>query len=129
MAGRRVRSRGEALVSSIEAEMAELGCVPTSAEAELLKMASSLADRLDGLERLIEKDGIIITTERGPKTNPAAVEARAVAQSLSRVLDKINISDTTTTPTRSEAAGGGQWLGLQFLPSRSFRRYRGTCEP
>lgn len=95
-------TRGQKLVASIRAGMTELGCTPTSTEAELLRLASSLADRLEELEKIIKRDGLIITTRRGddPKTNPAAVEARAVSTNLARTLGGIYIGDSTTGPRK-----------------------------
>lgn len=96
------KSRGQSLVESIRAEMAELGVKPTSTEEELLRSASSLADRLEKLEQIIERDGILITTRRGePKTNPACVEARATTRSLNQTLGGIFLGESTTSPKKN----------------------------
>jgi hypothetical protein len=108
----RQASRGELLVQSILAEMAELGVVPTSTEDEVLVMASTLADRLAELEEIISDEGLMITTSRGDsKINPAATEHRMITVALARVLGSISFSDVTspatgkkTNPTKARSA-------------------------
>jgi hypothetical protein len=95
-------TRGELLEASIRGEMAELGVEPTSTEEELIKVAHSLADRLDDLQAIIDEEGLIIINSRNDqRTHPAAAEYRATATNLARVLGGIVISDTVTTPRKN----------------------------
>src|SRR5215212_6310457 len=92
-------TRGAGLVASIRAEMAELGVEPTSTEEEQLRIAESLADRLEDLERIIRRDGLQVENSKGElKTNPACVESRATALALTRALGGIYIGDSVTGP-------------------------------
>jgi hypothetical protein len=106
-------TRGARLVASVRAEMAELGCSPTSTEEELLRVASTLADRLDELEKMIKKDGLMVTTSRGDlRTHPAAAEHRAVATNLARVLGGVYVGDSVTRPSkdaRKQRAARRRW--------------------
>jgi len=107
------RTRGKRLVESIRAEMADLGCKPTSTEEELLRVAASLADRLEELEKLIKRDGLLITNAKGDlRPNPACVEARATATTLSRTLGSIYIGDSASAPkkdARKQRAARRRW--------------------
>jgi hypothetical protein len=90
-------SRGSKLVAAIRAEMAEFGVVPTSTEEELLRLASSLADQVEQLETIVQRDGQIVTTPTGnTKTNPALIELRQQASALARVMSSIYIGDSTS---------------------------------
>jgi hypothetical protein len=93
--------------------MKELNCTPTSTEEELLRVASTLADRLEELEKIIKRDGIQIVSSKGElRTNPACVEARATATSLARTLGGIYVGDSTTSPRkdpRTQRAARRRW--------------------
>ena len=75
--------------------MAEPGCRPTSNEEELLRVALTL--RIDWkLEKIIKRDGLLMTTSRGDRRrNPAAVDHRATATNLARTLNGIHLGDNT----------------------------------
>src|SRR5215217_7119811 len=107
------KTRGKRLVESIRAEMADLGCKPTSTEEELLRVAASLADRLAELEKIIECDGILIVNSKGDqRPNPACVEHRATATSLARTLNGVYVGDSVSRPSkdaRKQRAARHRW--------------------
>ena len=101
------QSPGAAMVAAILAEMAEVGCEPDSKEQVLLDTARKLADRLDALERIVAKDGLMLTSPAGVvKVHPAAVEHRQLAANLARVLSNVVIGDSSAgkSPVKQRAA-------------------------
>ena len=106
MAAKR-QTPGAVMVAAILAEMAGVGCEPDSKETVLLDTARKLADRLDALERIVAKDGLMLTSPAGVvKVHPAAVEHRQLAASLARVLANVVIGDSSAgkSPVKQKAA-------------------------
>jgi hypothetical protein len=98
-------SRGTELVAAIKAEMAELNCVPTSTEEELLRMAGDTADRIERLEAIIAKEGETIVSPTGVlKTHPSVPEVRQQRSSLARILSSIFIGDSTGAAPKKNPA-------------------------
>lgn len=88
-------SRGTVLVDAIRAEMDAIDCDPTATEEALLRLACDLADRLDRLERVVARDGELLTSAAGVvRVHPGAIEARQLATSLARVLSGVVIGET-----------------------------------
>jgi len=101
------QSPGQLMVAAILAEMAEVGVEPDSKETVLLDAARKLVDRLDALERIVAKDGLMLTSPAGVvKVHPAAVEHRQLAANLARVLSNVVIGDSSAAknPTKQKAA-------------------------
>ena len=101
------QSPGQVMVAAILAEMAEVGVEPDSKEQVLLDTARKLLDRLDALERIVAKDGLMLTSVAGVvKVNPAAVEHRQLAANLARVLSNVVIGDSSSgkSPVKQRAA-------------------------
>ena len=98
---------GAAMVAAILAEMAEVGCEPDSKETVLLDTARKLVDRLDALERVIVREGLMLCSPAGVvKVHPAAVEHRQLAANLARVLSNVVIGDSSAgkSPVKQRAA-------------------------
>jgi len=98
---------GERMVSGIMAELTEDGVQLDAKEKALLVTARQLVDRMDALEAIVARDGLMVTTEAGVKLHPAAVEHRLCATTLPRILAGIGAGDTTAgakNPTKQRAA-------------------------
>jgi hypothetical protein len=88
-------SRGELLVDAIRSEMDGLDLIPTASEEALLRLACDLADRLDRLERVVEREGELLTAANGTvRMHPGAVECRQIAMALARVLAGVVVAET-----------------------------------
>jgi riboflavin biosynthesis pyrimidine reductase len=102
------QSPGQRLVAELEAELLEDGVQLDSRERTLLTTARQLVDRLDALEQIVARDGLMVTTEAGARLNPAAIEHRLCATMLPRVLAGIGAGDTTAgagkSPVKQRAA-------------------------
>ena len=101
------QSPGQLMVAAILAEMAEVGVEPDSKETVLLDAARKLVDRLDALERIVAKDGLMLTSPAGVvKVHPAAVEHRQLAANLARVLGNVVIGESSggKSPVKQRAA-------------------------
>ncbi len=121
MAARRPTiTAGARLVESIEGEMAAIGIEPDARERVLLLRAAALADRIELLEAIVDREGLMVTSPNGHgKIHPAAVEARACSVALPRVLGGIVIGDSTTgkDPVKQKAAQT-RWRVHNELKSR-----------
>lgn len=98
---------GQVMVAAILAEMAEVGCEPDAKENTLLDTARKLLDRLDALEAIVARDGLMLTSPSGVvKVHPAAVEHRQLAANLARVLGNVVIGDSSAgkSPVKQKAA-------------------------
>jgi hypothetical protein len=90
------QSRGARLVDEIRREMDDQNLEPTAAEAEMLRVAENLANRLQKLEDILDAEGPLWTSPNGTvKGHPAAIEHRQLAISLSRVLSTIAVAEST----------------------------------
>lgn len=97
-------SRGSLLVAAIRSEMDGLDLIPTASEEALLRLACDLADRLDRLERVVEREGELLVAANGTvRMHPGAVEARQIAMALARVLAGVVIGETTDNSKKSPA--------------------------
>jgi len=98
---------GERMVSGIMAELTEDGVQLDAKEKALLATARQLVDRMDALEAIVARDGLMVTTDAGVKLHPAAAEHRLCATTLPRILAGIGAGDTTAgakNPTKQRAA-------------------------
>jgi hypothetical protein len=102
------QSPGERMVSGIMAELTEDGVQLDSKESALLATARQLVDRMDALEAIVARDGLMVLTAFGARLNPAAIEHRLCATTLPRVLAGIGAGDTTAgagkNPAKQRAA-------------------------
>src|SRR5665811_1801800 len=89
------QSPGERMVAGIMAELTEDGVQLDAKESALLVTARQLVDRMDALEAIVARDGLMVPTEAGLKLHPAAVEHRLCATTLPRILAGIGAGDTT----------------------------------
>lgn len=98
---------GARMVSGIMAELTEDGVQLDAKESALLVTARQLVDRMDALEAIVARDGLMVTTEAGVKVHPAVIEHRLCATTLPRILAGIGAGDTTAgakNPTKQRAA-------------------------
>jgi len=101
------QSPGERMVSGIMAELTEDGVQLDSKESALLVTARQLVDRMDALEAIVARDGLMVTTEAGVKVHPAVIEHRLCATTLPRILAGIGAGDTSAgakNPIKQRAA-------------------------
>ncbi len=113
-------SPGQALVSAVVAEMAEVGVVPTAVEAGLLDLARQLVDRLDSLERQVVKDGQVLVSPTGVvRVHPGVAEVRMIAAALPKVLAGVTVGDSTS-PAHKDAvkarAAATRWRAHNTQP-------------
>lgn len=106
MAAKTVRSPGQQMVSEILAEMTEEGVTPDAKERALLATAHQIVDRLDALEKIIIRDGELLTTNTGVRIHPAVSEHRQQAATLPKVLAGIVVGDSSAgkNPAKVRAA-------------------------
>lgn len=104
---------GKALVSAILADLQGAGCEPDAREAELIRTAGELRDRMASLEVLITTDGLRNISASGiVKLHPAAAELRQHSIAISRVLAGITLVDNSGNPVRSvrhQRAASARW--------------------
>lgn len=62
-------------------------------ELALLREAVRLVDLLTDLQAAVDADGAVISTARGTKVHPAAVEARQSRLALARVLSVLRLPE------------------------------------
>jgi hypothetical protein len=114
-------SSGTALIEAINAELKELGCVPTSTEEALLGMARDTADRIEQMESTLTREGTLITSPTGVlKLHPYVAEVRQQRGSLARILSSIYIGDSTGGAPKKNAAK--QRAGLRSRDLAAERR-------
>jgi hypothetical protein len=109
MAAKKVpeQSPGERMVAGIMAELTEDGVQLDAKAKALLATAQTLVDRMDVLERIVVRDGVMVTTEAGVKVHPAVIEHRLCATTLPRILAGIGAGDTSAgakDPIKQRAA-------------------------
>ena len=99
---------GERMVAGIMAELTEDGVQLDAKESALLVTARQLVDRMDALEAIVAREGVMLTSETGVRLHPAAVEHRLCATTLPRILAGIGAGDTTAgagkSPVKQRAA-------------------------
>lgn len=77
-------------------------------EVTILREACRTADALDGLQALLDADGLMGSTSQGPRIHPALVEARQQRVTFARLLTALRIptgEDEGRTQTRGGARG------------------------
>ena len=62
-------------------------------ELALLREAVRTVDDLDGLARIVRRQGRIVSTKGGPRAHPALVEARQLRIALARLLAALRMPD------------------------------------
>lgn len=104
---------GKALVSAILADLEGAGCEPDAREAELIRTAGELRDRMALLEALIASDGLRTISATGTiRLHPAATELRQHSIAISRVLAGITLVDNSGNPVKSsrhQRAASARW--------------------
>ena len=102
------QSPGERMVAGIMAELTEDGVQLDAKESALLATARQLVDRMDALQVIVARDGLMVTTKAGVKVHPAVIEHRLCATTLPRILAGIGAGDTTAgagkSPVKQRAA-------------------------
>jgi hypothetical protein len=123
-------SPGQRMVAEILAEMLEAGVQPDAKEVALLATARQLVDHLDALEKVIARDGELLTSSTGTvRVHPAVVEHRQLAATVPRVLSAIVVGDSTTGPGRHPAkvkAARARWDRRDQLRETQARRLEGA---
>jgi hypothetical protein len=103
-------SRGEVLAERLRAEMSEQGLIPTSGEEELLSVAGDLADRIEGLQRMVAVDGERwVGKDGGVRLHPALSEIRQCEATLTRVLGGINTMAEPVVNRTKQRAAQSRW--------------------
>lgn len=92
---RGLKSGGKRLWKQVQDDF-ELG----THEESVLLQACRIADVLDGLQSVIDREPVIVVSPQGTKTNPAIVEFRQQALTLARLMASLRI------PLGEEEAGG-----------------------
>jgi hypothetical protein len=99
---------------------------PERHEAELLRQACRLLDRLDALQAAVVEHGTMMHGERGGlKPNPAIGEERQVSLALGRLLAQLDIPDedgdagiVSPTSARASKAARSRWNTVQARTGR-----------
>lgn len=101
---------GEALVSSLLAEMDANGVEPDSKDEALLESARRLRDRLSELEDAIAEEGAMLTSPSGiRRLNPAVVEARQHELALASVLARVQLTVEAPINRAKQKAAQSRW--------------------
>lgn len=74
-------------------------------EVLILREACRTADALDGLQALLDADGLMGETSQGPRIHPALVEARQQRLTFARLLTALRIP-AGEADGRTQARGG-----------------------
>jgi hypothetical protein len=74
-------------------------------EVTILREAARTADALDGLQALLDAEGLMGVTSQGPRVHPALVEARQQRLTFARLLTALRIP-AGETEGRTQARGG-----------------------
>lgn len=74
-------------------------------EVTILREACRTADALDGLQALLDADGLMGATSQGPRIHPALVEARQQRLTFARLLTALRIP-AGETEGRTQSRGG-----------------------
>jgi hypothetical protein len=81
----------------------------------LLREAAALADTIHILRAAIEREGAVLTTDRGPRVHPGIAEVRASVLALARLLSQIDMeagaASQTATSRRARKAAQERWRG------------------
>jgi len=106
---------GAALVSAILVDMKARKLEPDAREAELLRTAGELRDRMTILEAAIVEDGLKRLSNAGTiQLHPAAAELRQHAVALSRVLAGVALFDSSGGKSaRHQRAAAARWAGAK----------------
>lgn len=64
-------------------------------ELALLREAVRTVDDLDGLARIVKREGRILSTKAGPRSHPAMAEARQLRITLARLVGALRLPDET----------------------------------
>lgn len=102
-------TRGDSLVARLRGEMAEQKLIPTSAEEEHLLTAKSLADRIERLEAMIERDGMSRKVDGRIVLHPAMAEARQCAAVLTRVVSGIQTMEAAPKNPVKQRPANSRW--------------------
>lgn len=101
---------GGALVARIVAAMAAAGLQPDARERELLAVAETLADQLDGLKRDVEVNGYSTVLQSGRVVaNPAVAAINQTATALARVLAQVSMTEEAPIDKARQRAAQARW--------------------
>jgi hypothetical protein len=102
-------SRGDSLVARLRGEMAEQGLIPTSVEEEHLVTAKNLADRIERLQRMVERDGESRKADGRIFLHPALAEIRQCESVLTRVVSAVSTMETAAKNAVKQKAANTRW--------------------
>jgi hypothetical protein len=77
-----------------------------SGGTELLMQAAAVADRISGLSAEIERTGLTIPTKEGFKSNPLLREELGARALLTRILQRLGVTDESIRPVGRPSHGG-----------------------
>ena len=106
--------RGRALWDSIADEFSL-----AKHEEDLLHEAARVADRLDGLDEVIRREGVTVQSPQGVKAHPALVEARAQEIVLTRLVASLRIPDEDGNTPQRRGGARTPYLGRRAYGSKS----------
>jgi hypothetical protein len=106
---------GERLRSRIQAELDANEVVLDGRELEFLDRAVSVADSIESLEDVVDREGPTTKGNRGTITHPALTEIRHLTIVLHRLLGSIDFEGRADAPDakskRGQAAAHARWRG------------------
>lgn len=101
---------GKALIERIVGDMAARGLQPDAKERELLTLAETLADQLDGLRTSVKQHGYSTTLESGRiVANPAVAQINQTSLALAKVLAQVNMTDQPPVNRVKQRASQARW--------------------
>lgn len=85
---------------------------------EMLTKAARMADRVDALDAIVTRDGLMVDSSQGPKVHPASVESRQLMLALSKVLAGLRDVEPASDPDADLEM-------LNWSPQEALRKARG----
>lgn len=119
-------TRGDSLVARLRGEMAEQNLIPTSVEEEHLATAKSLADRIERLQRMVQRDGESRKADGRIVLHPALAEIRQCESVLTRVVSGISTMEAAPKNPAKVKAAQTRWRAHNVA---KLERDRKTVDP
>jgi hypothetical protein len=111
---------GKRLMRQVLEQLKEDQLEPDAREAELLKQAATLADRLDQIRQTLASEGLTVATAKGgPRAHPLLAVERATVAAIQRLLDGISLTEEPIKNAAKQRAARTRWRAHNAARARS----------